>query len=194
MTNEHLGFEARRKLAHVLLTFWPILFVFLGLSRLTELAIYVIYLVFMLSSEFLRIRYGYNTPTAILLRSFSRSTVNGTFKERWKRMRVPYWIIGSLFAIAFFGPQIVIASTVCLTFGDSVSGMTKALLRRRRSFIGICMGILVSMILTYALTGAALIAILSSVIGMIGDAGNLVNDNLSIPVLAALGAYLGSVI
>jgi hypothetical protein len=120
--------------------------------------------------------------------------VNGTLKKRWKEVRVPYWIIGSLFAMAFFGPQIVIASTVCLAFGDSVSGMIKALLKRRRSFIGIGTGILVSIILTYTLTGAALIAILSSVIGMAGDASNLVNDNLSIPVLAALGAYLGSII
>jgi hypothetical protein len=56
MANEHLRFEAGRKLAHVLLTFWPILFVFLGLSRFTELIIYAVYLVFMLSSEFLRIR------------------------------------------------------------------------------------------------------------------------------------------
>ncbi len=194
MANEHLRFEAGRKLAHVLLTFWPILFVFLGLSRFTELVIYAVYLVFMLSSEFLRIHYNYNTPTAILLRSFSRSTVNGTLKKRWKEVRVPYWIIGSLFAMAFFGPQIVIASTVCLAFGDSVSGMIKALLKRRRSFIGIGTGILVSIILTYTLTGAALIAALSSVIGMAGDASNLVNDNLSIPVLAALGAYLGSII
>ena len=194
MANSHLRFETRRKLAHVLLTFWPILFVFLDFSRFAELAIYIIYLVFMLSSEFLRIRYDYNTPTAMLLRSVSRSTINGDLKKRWKKVRIPYWIIGSLFAMALFGPQIIIASTVCLTFGDSVSGMTKALLQRRRSPVGVGMGILVSMIITYALTGAALIAVFSSVIGMIGDASNLVNDNLSISVLAALGGYLGSII
>lgn len=194
MTNEHLGFEARRKSAHMLLTFWPILFVFLGFSRFAELVIYTIYLAFMLSSEFLRIHYDYNTPTAVLLRSVSRSTINGDLKKRWKKVRIPYWIIGSLFAMALFGPQIIIASTVCLTFGDSVSGMTKALLQRRRSLLGIGAGILVSTILTYALTGAALIAIFSSVIGMMGDASNIVNDNLSIPVLGALGAYLGSII
>ena len=194
MANSHLRFETRRKLAHVLLTFWPILFVFLDFSRCADLAIYIIYLVFMLSSEFLRIRYDYNTPTAMLLRSVSRSTINGDLKKRWKKVRIPYWIIGSLFAMALFGPQIIIASTVCLTFGDSVSGMTKALLQRRRSPVGVGMGILVSMIITYALTGAALIAVFSSVIGMIGDASNLVNDNLSISVLAALGGYLGSII
>ena len=194
MSNSHLRFETRRKLAHILLTFWPILFVFLGFSRFEELVIYTAYLAFMLLSEFLRIRYDYNTPTAMLLRSVSRSTINGDLKKKWKKVRIPYWIIGSLFAMALFGPQIIIASTVCLTFGDSVSGMTKALLQRRRSPVGIGMGILVSMILTYILTGAALMAILSSIIGMIGDASNLVNDNLSIPVLAALGAYLGSII
>ncbi len=194
MANEHLDFEARRKLAHILLTFWPILFVFLGFSRSEELAIYTAYLAFMLSSEFLRIRYDYNTPTAILLRSVSRSTINGNIKKRWKKVRIPYWIIGSLFAMALFGPQIIIASTACLTFGDSVSGMTKALLRRRRSALGIFLGILASMIITYALTGAALIAVFSSVIGMMGDASNIVNDNLSIPVLGALGAYLGSIV
>ena len=194
MANEHLGFEARRKLAHVLLTFWPILFVFLGFSRFEELAVYTAYLAFMLSSEFLRTRYDYNTPTAMLLRSVSRSTINGDFKKRWKKVRIPYWIIGSLFAMALFGPQIIIASTVCLTFGDSVSGMTKALLQMRRSPIGVGVGILVSMIITYALTGAALVAVFSSVIGMIGDASNVVNDNLSIPILGALGAYLGSIV
>lgn len=194
MTNKHLYFEAKRKLAHILLTFWPLLFVFLGLSRFTELELYTAYLAFMLSSELLRIYYGCNTPTAILLKRFSRSTVDGNLKRRWKRVRIPYWIIGSLFAMAFFGPQIVIASTVCLTFGDSASGMAKALLERRRSLIGIGAGIAVSVLLTYMFTGDTAIAFLSSVIGMAGDAGNLVNDNLSIPVLAALGAYLGSVI
>ena len=96
--------------------------------------------------------------------------------------------------MALFGSQVVVASTVCLVFGDSASGVTKALLRKRKSFAGTGIGIVVSVLLIYAFTGNTAVAVLSSVIGMIGDTNDLVNDNLSIPLLAAIGAYVGSLV
>ena len=189
-----LLFEVKRKLAHVLLTFWPLLFVLFGFSKAVDLVLYLTYLTFMLSSEFIRIRYNYNTPTAMLIKSFSRSTLNDRLKDEWNRIRIPYWIFGGLFAMALFGSQVVVASTVCLVFGDSASGVTKALLRKRKSFAGTGIGIVVSVLLIYAFTGNTAVAVLSSVIGMIGDTNDLVNDNLSIPLLAAIGAYVGSLV
>lgn len=191
---DNLRFEAKRKLVHILLTFWPLLFVFLGFSREIDLALYLVYLAFMFSSEFLRIRYGLNTPTAMLIRSVSRSTVNKRIKEEWKRVRIPYWIFGSIFAMGLFGPQIIIASTVCLSFGDSSSGVVKTILNKRKSLAASSIGILVSLILIYTLTGNIAMAAFSSVAGMIGDTSNIVNDNLSIPILAAVGGYLGSLV
>ncbi len=182
-----LRFQARRKLAHVLLTAPPLALVYLGIGLWTSLATYSAYLAFWLASELLRTRRGLNTPTAMLLRKLSRSVLDGSVERDWKRVRFPYWIVGSMVAMPL-GPLAVVASTVCLSFGDPSSGMVKALTGRRRSPVATGTGMLVSFAIMAALTSNMPASAMVSVIGMCGDLVGSVNDNLSIPVLGAAGA------
>jgi dolichol kinase len=182
------SFEVRRKTAHILLTFYPLLFVAAGITRPYELAAYLAYFAFWIASELLRIHLGIETPTAFLIRRISRANIRGTFSKEWRRLRFPYWIVGSLIAIAFFSGNAVVAATVCLSFGDSASGLVKALIGARRSAFATLVGIAVSAPIIFAWTGGLAIAAFAAVIGMSAEFIKPIDDNLTIPVFAAIAS------
>lgn len=189
MSSKGVAFFGRRKIVHVLLTFWPLLFAYLGLPLEEEVLLYAVYLALWLLSECVRVRYGAWTPTAPIIRAISRSRFDGTFRRDWKRVRVPYWIIGSMLAMPF-GAVPLIAATACLSFGDATSGMVKAALGVRSSPAGPAAMFAVSAAAILALTGNLAVSVAAAGLGALGDAINSVNDNLTIPTFSAIGAWI----
>ncbi len=189
MSNKKVAFFGRRKTVHVLLTFWPLLFIYLGLPVQEEILLYALYLTLWLLSECVRVRYSTWTPTAPVIRAISRSRFDGTFRRDWKRIRVPYWIIGSMLAMPF-GAVPLIAATVCLSFGDATSGMVKAALGVRSSPAGQAAMFAISAAAILALTGNVVVACAAAGLGALGDSINFVNDNLTIPMFSAVGAWI----
>jgi dolichol kinase len=189
-----LRFEVRRKAVHILLTFYPLLFVAFGVARIYAIASYSVYFAFWIASELLRIRFGIETPTAFLIRKISRANMRGTFGKEWKRLRFPYWIVGSLIAIAFFSSSAIVAATVCLSFGDSASGLVKALTGTNGSAIATLVGVAVSAPIIFAWTGVLTVAVFAAVIGMSAEFIKSIDDNLTIPIFAAIASQAASVL
>ncbi len=190
--DRRLRFETTRKGMHLILTVWPILFAYLFIERWTAVGIYVAYLVFWLVSEYLRTRFGMNTPTAYMLKKVSRHSVGRNLDRSRSKIRFPYWIAAGVVVLALFNYTVVIASTVCLAFGDTVAGLLKSSMPRKHeaAYLGTFVGFLVSAAIIFALTSLMYVALVAAAVGMLGDLlPKKLNDNATIPLLAAVGAY-----
>ncbi len=160
--NQKITFEIKRKMAHMLLTMYPFIFIYFSLSYSIAIVFSFAYLVFMLISEYLRINFGMKTPTYYLIKYFSRSIQRNGIKSEWKRYRIPYWIIGSTIALLVFNYSGWLFATVLLSIGDPVSGISKAALGIRRSIVATSIGFIVCATILFALTNNIFLSILPS--------------------------------
>ena len=189
--NQKITFEIKRKMAHMLLTMYPFIFIYFSLSYSIAIVFSFAYLVFMLISEYLRINFGMKTPTYYLIKYFSRSIQRNGIKREWKRYRIPYWIIGSTIALLVFNYSGWLFATVLLSIGDPISGISKAALGIRRSIVATSIGFIVCATILFALTNNIFLSILPSFFGMLADWFSYkFNDNLTIPIFAAIGSFI----
>ncbi|MDO8538286.1 MAG: hypothetical protein Q7S21_05360 [archaeon] len=187
----NFDFELKRKAVHILLSFYPLLFIYLNFDKLVALAISFIYLFLWLFSEFLRTK-NIETPTAFLIRKVSRSTIDGTFEKSWKKIRMPNWIIGSTITLILFDYNILLIATIVAVFGDTASGLTRVLLNKKeKKLVGFFAGTVLSMILISIITQNYFLAIVSSAIGMSSELIPIkVNDNLIISPLTGIATFI----
>lgn len=191
MKNELFLFELKRKMLHVLLTFYPFIFIYGNWSKQAALLFSVIYFSAWMASEYLRVKKNVETPTAVLLRFASRQLLTGNLKKSWNRIRFPYWIVGLSIVLALFNYTILWVATVILIFGDSACSLVTTFLNKRSRLLGFLSGFIVSAIIIQVLTQNYLLAIIPSLSGMASMLFNdKINDNLTLPLFAALGAVL----
>ncbi len=189
--NQKIRFEIKRKVAHALLTAYPFVFIYFSLSYNIAIIFSFAYIALMLISEYLRINFDMKTPTYYLIKYFSRSIQRKGIKSEWMRYRIPYWIIGSTIALLIFNYSGWLFASVLLSIGDPVSGISKAVIGVRRSIIATFLGFVVCAILIFAITNNILLSILPSFFGMSADWFSYkFNDNLTIPIFAAIGSFL----
>ncbi len=166
--NELFKAEIRRKTLHIILTGFPLLFV---------------------ASEFARINCKIKTPTSILIKLISRT---GEIKEP-NRMRWPFWIFAHAFIILVFNYYILWIALIVCAFGDSAGGIIHPLIRKERNYsawLNVIAGALICSPLIYLPTQNIALALGASFIGMLGTfTAPKINDNLSIPLLAAVATW-----
>ncbi len=183
-----LAFEIRRKLVHMILTSYPLFFIYFRLQVQLSLAISAIFFIIWIVSEILRVKYNMGTPTSFLIRRISRTRINGTLRKEWKRIRIPFWIVGLTIAIAFSNSLLLLAASVTLTFGDTASALARRALNTHNAVLGFVFGVLASAVILYAVTGNPVIALIPPMAGMSGEfISSKVDDNLTIPVFAGIG-------
>jgi dolichol kinase len=193
--SHRISFELKRKAVHILLTFYPFVFIYFGIAEPIALLFSFFYLAVLLASELLRVNTRLPTPTGYLLKLVSRDLQKSNLKGGWKRYRIPYPVIGSIIALVLFNYNGWLPATIVLCFGDSASGILKAVLNKERSPWGFVAGSLVCTLLVYLATWDMAVSLLSSFLGMAGDLFSYkVDDNLTIPILAGLGAFIAKMI
>ncbi|MCL5112307.1 MAG: hypothetical protein M1500_01145 [Candidatus Marsarchaeota archaeon] len=186
--DKELAFESKRKLVHVILTSYPLFFIYFDLQVQLALALSTSFFIVWVGSEILRVRYNLNTPTAFLIRRVSRTKMNGTLRKEWKRIRIPFWIISLTIAIAFSNYLLLLAASVTLTFGDTASAIARRALNRTDPIVGFLFGVFISAVIIYMATSNLLIALIPPIAGMAGEfISKKVDDNLTIPLFASLG-------
>lgn len=188
--NEYLFFEFKRKFVHILLTFYPLLFVYFDMPKTMSLFYSALYFTLWMASEYLRVNQNWKTPSATLLDFASRTIANGKKGKNWKRIRFPHWIVGNTITLLLFDYTILLAATIVLVFGDSASGLIRKLLKTENKLLGYFSGGITSFTLIYSITGLFSLSLLSSGIGMLSEFIEGINDNLTASPLAGIGGYL----
>lgn len=190
--NKRVGFESKRKLLHVVLCFYPFVFIYLDISAWIAICFSVAYIFVMLISELVRLKTVLPTPTGYMVRHFSRDMGRGAPHGSWKRFRPPYPVIGLLVSLVLFGYYGWLPAAIVLCVGDPVSGITKSV--GGSIPLGYGIGALASMAVVWLATASIWIALLSSLIGMVGDLlPRRLNDNLTIPILAGVGWFVAAI-
>ncbi len=186
-----IRFEIKRKIVHVIFTFYPLLLIYFNVAKGMSILLSLIYLTLWLLSEFLRTSLNLNTPTAFLVKAVSRDLAGGRLKSTWKRIRVPYWILGLTIVMIFANRTSLLAATVTLTFGDALSGLLKSISNKNSKVLGLLSGIAISFLILYPITGNFLLALLAPAIGMLAElTSDYIDDNFSIPLLTAIVATI----
>ncbi|MCL5423490.1 MAG: hypothetical protein M1385_00195 [Candidatus Marsarchaeota archaeon] len=189
--NQKIIFEIKRKSAHMLLTAYPFIFIYFSFSYVGAVLFSFAYISLMLISEYLRINFSMKTPTYYLIKYFSRSIQRKGIKSEWKRYRIPYWIIGSTIALLVFNYSGWLFATVLLSIGDPISGISKAVLGVRRSIFATSIGFAACTIILFIISNNIFLSILPSFFGMLADWFSYkFNDNLTIPIFAAIGSFI----
>ena len=191
MGSSEFNFEMQRKLVHVALTCYPLFLIYFNVGTSLRLLISLIYFTAWIFSEFLRIYLKIKTPTGILISKISRHVQIGDLDKHRYKIRFPYWILGLSIIMLVSSNTALLVATVTLTFGDSISGIAKSLLKDRNIFVGIFSGTLISLSILYLLTQNLLISLLCPFLGMLSELiGNRIDDNFSIPLFSGLSAIL----
>ena len=156
----------------------------------------LLFLIFWIVSEIIRVKYNVYTPTASLIKNFSRSTMekNGLEKS-WKRLRFPFWIVGLITVVIFFNNIAIQAAIITLAFGDTASATTKSVLNNHRLLFGYGIASVVSSFIIVLITKNIIYSVLPAIAGMSGEfiiSG--VDDNLLIPILAGVGSVISQII
>ena len=193
--NNNIRFELKRKGAHFALTAYPFIFIYYGISANLAILFSFIYIGIMLLSEYLRINFDVHTITYYLIKLFSRSIQRKNIKSEWKRFRIPYWVIGSTIALLIFNYSGWLPATILLSIGDPISGISKAILGKKQSIMATSMGFITCAFLLFAITNNILLSVIPSFFGMLADWFSYrFNDNMTIPIFAAMGAFIAKIL
>ena len=183
-------FELKRKLAHIALAAYPLLFLYMGFSRIFDIEFSLAYLLLWLFSEILRVKFRLNTPTAFFIKNVSRHAFKGDLRDSWGKIRFPFWIAG-LMVPMLFGNMPMLAASITLSFGDSISGIIKQALNRFDFITGYLPSVTIVALILYLLTGYPQFAVLSPAVGMLAELfGKYADDNLLIPIFATFGSMI----
>ncbi len=90
-----------------------------------------------------------------------------------------------------FGNMPMLAASITLSFGDSISGIIKQALNRFDFITGYLPSVTIVALILYLLTGYPQFAVLSPAVGMLAELfGKYADDNLLIPIFATFGSMI----